>query len=1044
MVDSGFSIHPTRGRGRIAGVSPGDPSAKPATLPAMLLCFLLAVAALVLGFAAFTGQRGLRDRLGQEEACRRALEQRLEFLERTLWGQERQRVSADDADPVLLSHPDTGETVADGALSVGSGFPAAGRDEATAVGTIAPSIEPPLAPPLLARTADGGSRSGGSVAGDEAVRGEAPSDAGSDWERFMGTRMFAWLGGLALFLAVAYFVKYSFDRDLIPPSLRVLIGLGMGAGLVVGGVRLRREAYRVTSQTLVATGVVVLYAALFGGHALYRLSWLGSGTTFVGMCLVTAVAFWLAVRMRAQVVAVLGMLGGFLTPILLSTGQDQPGPLFMYVALLDLGLVGVALVRAWRHLPVSAAGWTVLFQLGWSGRFFGPDRVGLAFLIFVGFLLLFAVAFGVARRRGEVDGWWVAPVGVAAFGVLAQAGWMLGMPGLEGEPLRVFAFVLAADLALLAVAWWAERWSGLHAASGMLAFGYLAVWLARSLEPGLLGAALVLSLVFAALHAGFPVVLRRFRPGNAGSALAQVFPPVALTVLLIPMLKLDVPSFALWPVILLINLMAVALAAWGGGIVGLVVALGLSGLSTSLWITRLPVEVPGLAGTLWIVGGGGVLFATAGAGLLKRAASGEGLVAGGREAALRAQLPVFAGLMPFLLLAQLVGHMPVPEPSALFLVALLMAGMLLGLAWWLRDGLVPWLALGGVALVEHVWWIDERAGIARPWVALAWFVAVSLVFLAYPVVFRKRLDQVAGAWAAAAMAGLPQCHLVHAWVDWFAPTRFPGLIPLAFAVPVGAVFWWLCRTLAADHPDRVRRLAWYGGVTLFLLTIALPVQFERHVLTVGFALEGAALVALFRRVPHPGLRATGVALLWVAFVRLTLNPFAYEGVIRGDLPFLNRWLYTYGVAVAALFLAANRLRPGTDQVAGVHWRPVLMALGTTLLFFLLNLEIADFFAVPGESVRLEFSGHFGREMTCTIAWALFALALVATGLIRALAPVRWAGLGLLGVALAKLFLHDLARLDQLYRIGALAGVAVVAIAASVLYQRFVARERSPL
>jgi uncharacterized membrane protein len=82
-------------------------------------------------------------------------------------------------------------------------------------------------------------------------------------------------------------------------------------------------------------------------------------------------------------------------------------------------------------------------------------------------------------------------------------------------------------------------------------------------------------------------------------------------------------------------------------------------------------------------------------------------------------------------------------------------------------------------------------------------------------------------------------------------------------------------------------------------------------------------------------------------------------------------------------------------------------------------------------------------MTYTIAWSLFALALVAAGLGRRWVASRRAGLILLAVALAKLFLHDLARLDQLYRIGALAGVAVVAIAASVLYQRFVAREANP-
>jgi uncharacterized membrane protein len=78
-------------------------------------------------------------------------------------------------------------------------------------------------------------------------------------------------------------------------------------------------------------------------------------------------------------------------------------------------------------------------------------------------------------------------------------------------------------------------------------------------------------------------------------------------------------------------------------------------------------------------------------------------------------------------------------------------------------------------------------------------------------------------------------------------------------------------------------------------------------------------------------------------------------------------------------------------------------------------------------------------MTYTIVWALFSFGLVTVGILRELRLVRYAGIGLLGVTLLKLFLHDLARLNQLYRIGAFVVVAVIAILASVLYQRFLAR-----
>src|SRR5690349_2345662 len=84
-----------------------------------------------------------------------------------------------------------------------------------------------------------------------------------DWEQFMGAKLFAWIGGLALFLGVAFFVKYSFEHNLIAPELRVAIGFVVGAALMIGGLSLKRKENAVTAQTLCATGILVLYAVTF-------------------------------------------------------------------------------------------------------------------------------------------------------------------------------------------------------------------------------------------------------------------------------------------------------------------------------------------------------------------------------------------------------------------------------------------------------------------------------------------------------------------------------------------------------------------------------------------------------------------------------------------------------------------------------------------------------------------------------------------------------------------------------------------------------------
>ncbi len=96
------------------------------------------------------------------------------------------------------------------------------------------------------------------------------------------------------------------------------------------------------------------------------------------------------------------------------------------------------------------------------------------------------------------------------------------------------------------------------------------------------------------------------------------------------------------------------------------------------------------------------------------------------------------------------------------------------------------------------------------------------------------------------------------------------------------------------------QLAWFGGVALFFITLIFPIQFDRQWITIGWALEGAALLWLFHRVPHPGLRLAGVGLLVAAFVRLALNPAVLEYHPRAATPIFNWYLYAYGIVTVCL------------------------------------------------------------------------------------------------------------------------------------------------
>jgi uncharacterized membrane protein len=349
---------------------------------------------------------------------------------------------------------------------------------------------------------------------------------------------------------------------------------------------------------------------------------------------------------------------------------------------------------------------------------------------------------------------------------------------------------------------------------------------------------------------------------------------------------------------------------------------------------------------------------------------------------------------------------------------------------------LPAAALAGIAALEYAWF-SRHPTPQNATLQLAWYLLFYGVFAAFPFVGRRWFAALTGPWAVAALAGPIQFPLVYRTVARAWPNDIMGVLPALFAIaPLFSLFLVL-RSRGSSERARLNQLAWFGGTALFFVTLIFPIQFERQWITLGWALEGAALLWLYHRVAHPGLRATGAVLLVAAFARLALNPAVLEYHARSATPIFNWYLYSFGLVTACLFAGAWLTAPPRDRVLGISAPPLLQTLGTILAFLLLNVEIADYFSpAGGRALTFHFSGNFARDMTYTIAWALFALALLLVGIWRVARASRYAGIALLAVALAKLFLHDLARLEALYRIGALFAVAIIATVASFAYQRF--------
>ena len=284
-------------------------------------------------------------------------------------------------------------------------------------------------------------------------------------------------------------------------------------------------------------------------------------------------------------------------------------------------------------------------------------------------------------------------------------------------------------------------------------------------------------------------------------------------------------------------------------------------------------------------------------------------------------------------------------------------------------------------------------------------------------------------WAVSAVSGALHFWLIYELVSSAYPQLQNGFLPAAFIVPYAFGVFYLVKRQGIEPASGDARLAWQGGAALLFVSLIFPIQFDREWITLGWALEGLALVWLFRKIPHRGLRLVGAGLLCVAFARLAFNPAVLEYHKRSGVKIWNWYLYAYGIASVCSLLSARLFGPPRENILERISRPLLYSLGTILAFLLLNVEIADYFSI-GPTLTFSFSGNFARDMTYSIAWALFAFALLLIGMKQKSGAVRYAGLGLLLVTLAKLFLHDLSSLNQLYRIGAFIGVALILIVAS--------------
>jgi uncharacterized membrane protein len=305
-------------------------------------------------------------------------------------------------------------------------------------------------------------------------------------EERLGTQWAVWVGGFAVALGGIFLVRYSIQQGLLGPGVRVTLGALLAAALVVAGEWARRTE-RLAGITglptahipsiLTAAGTVVAYADVYVAYELY--DFLPPGVAFILLGLV-ALATLAAALLHGPALAGLGLVGAYVTPILVSTDKPDYWSLYVYLAVVTAAAFALARVRMWRWLAITA----VVFSALWGLPGLDAVRVDAlgahAFHVIVGFalaaaLIVAGLLFGPDAEPGRIDG--VSSASLSAYLVVTA----LLVLASRHDPVALATLVVLVA-ATVAIAWRTDAVAAAVPAAAVLAVLVIARW---AVDPNL-------------------------------------------------------------------------------------------------------------------------------------------------------------------------------------------------------------------------------------------------------------------------------------------------------------------------------------------------------------------------------------------------------------------------------------------------------------------------------------------------------------------------------------------------------------------------------
>lgn len=194
-----------------------------------------------------------------------------------------------------------------------------------------------------------------------------PEKEGKDWMNiifeFLKQNALTIIGIFTLVLGIGYFVKYAIDKNWIGETPRVGIGFFLGAVIILLGHFLRKN-YSVFSSIITGGGIAVLYFTVTIAFREYHL--FSQNIAFSVTCLITLLCIALSYYYKSEILIIFSLFGGFLAPLMVSSGHSNYPFLFTYITVLNLGMLAIAFLKNWKSIGWIAFIFTYVYLLYWT------------------------------------------------------------------------------------------------------------------------------------------------------------------------------------------------------------------------------------------------------------------------------------------------------------------------------------------------------------------------------------------------------------------------------------------------------------------------------------------------------------------------------------------------------------------------------------------------------------------------------------------------------------------------------------------------------